>query len=441
MSPILDEPGGRGTGWRSLIVVGAVYFAGMAGYTAWRADRSTDFRDFWENAAHFRQTGEISMTLGVHNYLPFFTMFMMPWSFLPLPLAIAIFTVLSGGFLAITVVVIEWLWRGFIPARPSAALILALVLALPYIHSGVTLGTVGLLLLFLIVATWFLVQRGHEWIAGLTLGLATLIKLLPLVLMLFFLIRGRWRVTLSAAATALALGVGSSLATLGVEQSVAQHREFFERAIVGHSAWTTIMSDKPIKAKYNNNALPIVLRRLLSKVNSSPDDRGSQLFVNIANLPGGAIFGSYVAIIAPVAATSVLVLWPRIRKGRRASGADSRVGVDDPHRAHVLFAVWCCLMLLVSPLLWTHYLALAFFPLYVLVWEPGSAPARGLRLPRVPLLALSGWLGGALLLIWPAARAVGAQWLAVAGLWAALVWLATRRGLRDTIPHRAQHES
>lgn len=405
-------------GWLPLIVAGAVYAVILCVVVAIRAESTSDFRDFWETARHFRQTGEISSKLGVHNYLPFFTVLMTPWSLLPLRVAAVAFTLLSLGFFALTVALVETLLGGGLGARPRTATLATIGLMLAYVHSCGVLGQVGLLLLLLVIATWFLVERGKEWAAGAALGLATLIKLLPAVLIVFFLLQRRWRVAGVAVVVLVVFGLGLPLAGMGYQETVAQHRAFYERAIKGHAANTTILAEKPQKAKYSNNALPIVLRRLLSRVNGDPSDSDPdrRLYVNFLDLPQEAIWWVYLALMAAFVATSVGVSlrewkpWPP----------------SAPEAGFVLraqFGLWCCLMLVASPLLWTHYLPLAYWPLAV-VADRAERTQRDQKRPcRRCLLTLLVWLICALLLAWPAARAAGAQLWSVVVLWAVLLML------------------
>ena len=181
-------------GWYALLAAAVAYAAVISVIVAYRAESTSDFRDFWENAVHFRETGEIASDLGVHNYLPFFTIFMLPWGFLPLRVAIVVFSLLSLALFGVTVVLVEHLLHEGLGRKPRPALLIALGLMLPYVHSCAVLGNVGLLLLFLIVTAWFFVERGREWEAGAALGLATLIKLLPGLLIVYFLLKRRWRV-------------------------------------------------------------------------------------------------------------------------------------------------------------------------------------------------------------------------------------------------------
>ena len=410
-------PSGRttaGRGWTSLLSVVAVYTIVILVVVASRAESSTDFRDFWENALHFRQTGAISTELGVHNYLPFFTILMLPWSFLPLRVAIVIFTLLALGLFVLTVLMAETLLGGGLGSAPRRAMLGALILVLPYVHSCAVLGNVGLIVLFLIMAAWFLAERGRECEAGAALGLATLIKLMPAVLIVFFLLRRRWRVAGAAVAVTVVLGLGLPLLALGPKETIAQHRQFYKVAVRGGSALATLTSDQPPKKIYNNNAVPMVLRRLLSPLNAGKDDSRGPLFVNFVDLPRRAMVTIYIALLGVFVAGSIAVtlLCP---------------GMHTPHTSHDLsrmrteFGVWCCLMLLASPLVWTHYLPLAYWPLALLMDDVERGRHATGRLPRVSAAALAIWLFGAVLLAWPAARAAGAQIASVVGLWLGLI--------------------
>ncbi|MBU0617410.1 MAG: hypothetical protein KKI02_06820, partial [Planctomycetes bacterium] len=236
----------------------------------------------------------------------------------------------------------------------------------------------------------------------------------------FFLLKRRWRVAAAALAVIIVLGFGLPLAAIGFEQTVAQHRGFQERAIRDHAARTTIMADKPTKAKYSNNALPIVLRRLLSPVNADPreSDPDRRLFVNFAGLPREAIWWTYVGLMVVFVGVSVTV-------SLRGSKPWPPTNPEAGSALRAQFGLWCCLMLIASPLLWTHYLPLAYWPL-ALVTDRGERIDRQTRGPcPASLLAMLSWLTCVLLLVWPTARAAGAQLAAVVILWMVMVWFTT----------------
>ena len=162
----------RLNGWVMVVAFGVVFTIAIAVIAAVRAEPSpeqgtSDFRDFWNTARAFRDTGEIRSDLGVHNYLPFFVIFMLPWTVLPLQAAVAVFTVLSLGTFVLTVVLTQLLLHGRVGSQPRPATLVAMGLMLPYVVSCGVVGQVNLLVLFLVLAAWFLVERGREWEAGL----------------------------------------------------------------------------------------------------------------------------------------------------------------------------------------------------------------------------------------------------------------------------------
>jgi len=401
-------------GWWPLLAVGGLYTLSAVIIAAWRADpaSTSDFRDFWENAVHFRQSGEISDALGVHNYLPFFTIFMLPWGFLPLRLAAALFVLLSLVLFGVSAALIENLLADGWGRRPRPAMIAALLLMLPYVHTCAVLGNLGLLVLFLVVAAWFLVERGRDWAAGLTLGLAILIKLLPVVLLAFFAFQRRWRVVGAALAVTVVLGLGVPLMAIGGRETLAQHRAFYQRAVRDHSAFVTLTSDQPRKTLYSNNAVPMVLRRLLSPTDAAPGRPAGRLLVNVGNAAPGLRLATYGALMCILIGASVLVTLYRRPSWPPVSIAEGR-------RLRWQYGVWCGLMLLAAPLLWTHYLPLIYWPLALLTdaVERGRRVAH--RVDRTALVALGLWLLAAVLLLWPAARAAGAQIVAVLAVWLA----------------------
>jgi len=411
----VDDPPRR-RGWLSLIVAYVAYTLAMCVIVWLRAESTTDFRDFWETGRRFLERGEITDQLGVHNYLPFFVIFMSPWSWLPLHAAIVLFTLLSLGVFALTVVMVETLLCGELPRRPRPAMLAVVGLMLPYVTSCAVLGAVGLLLLFLVVATWFLIERRREWLAGVALGLAILIKLLPAVLLPFLIFRGRWRAVVASAGVCLVLGLGWPLALLGYHRTVDRHASFYHDALRGHSAIAAIHAEKPLKANYSNNALPIVLRRLLSPVNAGKENQ--QLFVNLANLPTGTIAAVFSTVLAIVLlATAAVSLQPAVRlRPRRA---------EDVSTLRAGFGAWCCLMLLASPLVWTHYLPLVYWPLALLAHRVERS-ARQRHVNKTCVSALLAWLLCAALLVWPTARAAGAQLVAVFVLWLVAVLESVR---------------
>lgn len=405
-------------GWLPLVLCAAAYTLAMCIYLPLRAETGTDFRDFWETSRHFLDTGRIVSDLGVHNYLPFFTIFMSPFAALPMSVAVIAFTLFSLGLLAVTVVMVEVLLAGRLGDRPRPALIGAILLSFAYVHSTTTLGAVNIILLFLIVAAWFLIERGHDWEAGVPLALAILIKVLPVVLLPLLLVMGRWKSALVASLLAIVLGFGITAGALGTDEAIAQHREFYQRAMVGGSAHSTITAEKPQKAKYSNSAMPIVLRRLLTKTDAHPVENQPGLFVNVAEIPTDTVWIIYCILAVGIFIATLLATtadW---------GGWSAEAGMPIFAAARAKFGLWCCAMLLASPLIWTHYLVLLYWPLALsadrlqLVWR------REERICRVSAFVVGAWITGIAALAWPAARAAGAQLGAVLCVWLGMLILS-----------------
>ncbi len=409
------------SGWQPLVTGAIIYALVLSAVVAYRArstsrDESTlDFRDFWLTAVHFRESGTFSTELGVHNYLPFFTIFMLPWSFLPLPIAAVLFTLMSVACLAAAVVMIESLLNHRLGGRPRVATLVALALMFIYVSDSGVLGQLGLLLLFLVVAVWFLAEHGREYEAGVALGLAALIKVFPAALIVFFVLKRRWRIAGAAVATALVLGVTLPVASVGWSETVAQHRAFREGAVIEHSARTTIMIEKPRKAKYSNNSLPIVLRRLLTATDAYPREDHPPMLVNAVELPRGAVWGIYLVLMAGIitgscwAAVAPRTRWP----------ADE---VDELRSLRAQYAVWCCLMLLASPLVWTHYLAVLYWPVALLCDIAERGRRADQRSHPAALIPLAIWGIGVVSLAVPVARAVGVPLISIAAVWGGCVF-------------------
>ncbi len=410
-------PPARQIAWPLVV---AAYAVTLCVIVTLRAESTTDFRDFWENAEHFQRTGRISAELGVHNYLPTFTILVAPLGLLPLKVAIVLFTLLSLAAFALAVREVQPLLCGRRTWLPAGATFAAIALIFVYLTNSLFLGTVNVLLLALIVASRVAVLRGQSILGGVWLGLAIVLKLLPGALLILYLLERRWKASAATVAVLVALAFGPPLMLLGPQETIRQHADFYERAIRGHSAMRSLLDEKPPKANFSNNALPIVVRRLFSPLTAHKEETGRELLVNIAALPPPVIVAIYFALLAAILIGSV--------------AAALRRGGD----AHTRFGIWCCVMLLASPLVWTHYLVLAYWPVAVLVQHIAAA-RRAERAAPAALAALTVWSLGVVCLLWPEARAAGAQIGSVLALWAGLIARRTPADetARDDAPHDA----
>ena len=178
---------------------------------------------------------------------------------------------------------------------------------------------------------WEFMERGNQRAAGMSLGVAIVLKLVPGVLLIWLLVRGWHRAAAWGLATTVILALALPMIALRWPETVRAHREFARIALVEHSA---------------------------------------------------------------------------VEHSRLGSLAD--------------FGMWCCLMLLLSPLVSTHYLVFMMIPLIppVLLLRAPSSVGGTPKARRAAAAGLAWWMLGLVALLSPTARAMGASWLALAGLWA-----------------------
>jgi len=142
-----------------------------------------------------------------YNYSPAATLFFVPLVFLPRELSEWLFTVLSVVSLWLT---ISWTlkildWK---PGRLVKWLIFALSLKMFPVKLTLILGQINLIILALIVGSFYFLYRvgkgetfsekvsPFEALSGILLGLATVIKLTPAPLVVYFLFRKKWKTVL-----------------------------------------------------------------------------------------------------------------------------------------------------------------------------------------------------------------------------------------------------
>ncbi len=130
-----------------------------------------------------------------------------PLSFLPYSLAAWVWTgVLATAFALVFAMVA--------PGRGSTRLIhgVAAAALLP-IFVGVLFGQVSLLVVAAVALSWWLLNRGRPWLAGLALSVLILKPQIAFLVPLALLLAGYWRVVLAFLAITLPLGVVTLLAT------------------------------------------------------------------------------------------------------------------------------------------------------------------------------------------------------------------------------------
>lgn len=217
-------------------------------------------------------------------------------------------------------------WYG-LPDETRFAIAAAAFISLTYapLAQATWLGQISMLLFFLLVLVPWLLARRNPALAGAVLALATLIKLFPILLIGYYVLRGRWRVAAGAIGGMLLLTV-AMLPVIGVSGLLAM------RSILSNG-----LGDS---THYQNQSLSRVPMWIALEF-------GGQS-TTATTLAGYAL----IALIALAFVAGVLLApgrpWPVRRLPKTLSLGDSP--------ADLLGCAWAlCTMVLISPLTWEHY--------------------------------------------------------------------------------------
>jgi len=156
-----------------------------------------------------------------YNYPPAATLFFVPLAFLPIELSEWLFT---GVSILSVWLVVNWTLKilGWESGRAKKWLIFALCLKMFPVKLTLALGQVNLIILALIVGSFYFYKVGEsrtfsrkvqpfEAISGILFGLATVIKLTPAPILIYFLLRKKWKVIWWSTATISVLTVAGGL--------------------------------------------------------------------------------------------------------------------------------------------------------------------------------------------------------------------------------------
>jgi glycosyl transferase family 87 len=240
---------------------------------------------------------------------------------------------------AVLVLAVLALWRSErlgdrfpIMARRGRWFLVAAAFAFPPVVGELVLGNVHLLLLGLLTLAWLGIRRDDrqgEWIAGLAVGAAAIIKVFPGVLIVWFLLTRRYRAAAGVVVGAAAL----TLVTLPV---------------TGIEPWLQY---------------PTVLANL-----SAPADTTDTLAPTVWLAP---VLGFTVARIVVTVVGLAILAWAALRAGPQPSPDATRpdyaaIGMESAARRETTarsFAIAVTISVLIAPALYHHYLAVLVLPL------------------------------------------------------------------------------
>ena len=283
-----------------------------------------------------------SLSIPGYLYPPLLAAALEPLTLLPCTSASTLWVLLNAALWAAATIMLALTVARRWPRRrrlDAFTLVSLLSLGCWQAFDGMFLGQIHLLLFFGIALALWLHDHQHPWLAGAALGAITIVKIVPIVLVGYYLLRGRLRIVAGAALTGTALVVLMLLTS--------------SPATVGYSIPAVFASMPTLVTPGQNEALTVAL----------PDRLGLLL---------AALVGIAFTVI-----TLISRWWP----GR--GNSDALLGAG--------FAL--CTMLLISPLVWSFYLIWLIPALCAclvgigdLVWhgEPGQSEAPPCDLSQRP---------------------------------------------------------
>lgn len=215
------------------------YYAAMcAVFCAWIIDlsyarlivplHSEDFDSYYtaaqalrfDRGAHIYSVASVLQVAQAHNvcvyfgpalppylYPPFLAIVLEPLTLLPCASAGVAWYYFNIVLWAIATLIMADLFARRWPNRRLEATTAAVTTSLLFLDGmyGLTLGQIHLVVLLGIVSALWLMDRGHPWLAGGVLAVITVIKILPALLILYYLARRRYWVVGGATIVGLAL--------------------------------------------------------------------------------------------------------------------------------------------------------------------------------------------------------------------------------------------
>lgn len=253
------------------------------------------------------------------------------------------------------------LWQSLKPMAPRRLhWALPIILFGLFAPTGASLGlgqTDVTIFFFMIVAFWAF-SRGRDLVAGLAIAIAVFTKLVPGLLLVYFLWKREWRVV-AYAAGAMAGVFLVSLPVIGVERWI----EYVTQILPALSTGT---------AYAQNQSLPGLINRLML------EPRFASGLQSAPNVP---------IVRAAITATQIALCGLALIVSRRrlASRLDLRFGLE--------YGVWLTVILLVSPVSWDHYFVWMLLPIIVILVKllnSGAGNVYGLAMAASVLFGL--WL-------------------------------------------------
>jgi len=405
-----------------LIAMGALLGAvGVVSFT--RAARLRyDFHHFYRDAAYVWQHGRLNPDFDDPDrtrrrqlpfYLPVVALMLAPLTaggVTPAALAWTLGHLICLAY--ILMVLADWSAARGSRAPPRAALVLAVLVALPVIYEAARFNQVSFFTLALVLGGVTALERGRPVAGGLWLGLAVVLKLLPAIFAIWLALKRQWTALGTLLVTALVAAVLPCLVVFGPHETAQYHRQWWDYNVQATAARAT--ADSRLRSHFidhRNQSIAAVVGRLCwsehpQAVSFQPlklDERSCRPVAQMVML---------ALVLALIGLT-----WRPIPGWRSPQTGDPR-----RQRFRIEAATYLLAMLVLSPLLRTYYLVWALPALVLLTRFALDERVRAAQ--RLGQIGLAIWLAGMLAWMSAAARSCGVHLIMSVALGAILLWLA-----------------
>lgn len=294
-------------------------------------------------------------------YPPPFAILLAPLAQMPLALGALLWTVLTLAAIGASAVMSAAL-LGDTPLRRKPHLLygLPLLWLASLLISGILRSQASPFMYFFMIATFYFHLKNRPAAAGFSLACAALLKVFPLVLIVYFILRRQWRAVLATAAALALLGIVLPSLYWGWQFNLDQIARWID--VVGHPA---IMENTE---RAQQSALYGQLLDTAKPRNQSLES----LFLSLG-LPAGL---AHYAVAASAAAM-LAAMWAAMRRIPFVAAPAAPASQPAPHLAEsLLCGAFLCWSLLISPIAETHYFGALLLPLTVLLGCADGNPRR-----------------------------------------------------------------
>lgn len=296
-------------------------------------------------------------------YPPPFAILLAPLARMPLALGALLWTVLTLAAIGACAIMSAAL-LGNTPLRRKPHLLygLPLLCVASLLISGILRSQASPFMYFFMIAAFYFHLKNRPAAAGFSLACAALLKVFPLVLIVYFIARRQWRAVLATAATLALLGIALPSLYWGWQFNLDQIARWID--VVSHPA-VMDNADRAQLALYG---------QLLDT--AKPRNQSLESLLLTLGLP--ARLAHYA--VAASAAAMLAAMWAAMRRIPFSAGAAAPGGQPAPRMAeNLLCGAFVCWSLLISPIAETHYFGALLLPITLLAGCAGWNPRRQTR--------------------------------------------------------------